>query len=198
MIYVCPKPYVWHPTYMKLRKAWEVAGRKFPEPPIPLVLDGWHYSSDTDKKQRWEATLQWAKQYEQMGLIPSFAEEEIYFTDALSTSYPEQHYRPDRYVERDRPDTADIERVIPTLIRNWDKIAGDAIAAITKPLRITGAKARRLVVLALEGGLPPWGTWHSLSSGPERETFSAFRRRVNEAIAPVQVDHIDFVTSDEK
>src|SRR5215831_14752407 len=60
---------------------------------------------------------------------------------------------------------------------------------------IHGKKARRLVIYAEGIAIPPWGGWTYLSSDEsKRRTFTQFRRAVNAALAPHQVDHIEFIT----
>jgi hypothetical protein len=159
---------------------------------MPLVLAGWIYSSDRDKQQRWEQTMEWAAHHGFAHLVPSLSEEEYYSTEQLSTSYPEQHYRPDRYAIRERPSSEAIADALRLLKRDWPVIAGPELAAVCEPDSITGTKGRRLVVVVFREHNPPWGSWHSLSSGPQRQTFTAFRKRINDAISPVYVDHIDF------
>jgi hypothetical protein len=137
-------------------------------------------------------TLRWANERGLSHLIPQFATDEQYFTDYLSTSYPEQHYRPDRYVVRARPSAEALAVALELLRRDWPRIAGADLAAFCEPTSFTGAKRRRLLVTVHTQHTPPWGTWHSLSTGAARQTFTAFRRRINEAICPVCVDHVDF------
>ena len=31
-----------------------------PPPPVPLILAGWAYSNDVEKRSRWQETLAWA------------------------------------------------------------------------------------------------------------------------------------------
>ncbi len=75
----------------------------------------------------------------------------------------------------------------------WTRAIGAELAAITEPYMFSGRKRRRLIVLVRAPGTPPWGTWRSLSEvEAERRTFTEFRRRVNEIIAPHGVDHVEF------
>jgi hypothetical protein len=75
----------------------------------------------------------------------------------------------------------------------WPEAIGASLAAITEPYMFSGRKRRRLVVLVRGSATPPWGTWQSLSSiEAERRTFTEFRKRVNELIAPHGVDHVEF------
>jgi hypothetical protein len=70
---------------------------------------------------------------------------------------------------------------------------------VTRPVAFTGKKARRLLVQAEGEAIPPWGGWFDRSTEEaKRRTFTRFRSAVNKAIAPHEVDHIDFVTDEEQ
>jgi len=84
-----------------------------------------------------------------------------------------------------------------TLLSDWSHIVGKELASITRPLALTGKKARRLFVSADAAFIPPWGGWSHLSTQEvERRTFTQFRAAINKAIAPHEVDHIDFTTEE--
>jgi hypothetical protein len=183
---------MWVEIYKRLDESWRHSGCRGAPPPIPLVLAGWVYSSDRDKQQRWEQTIEWAVQHDFAHVIPSLSDEEYYSTEHLSTSYPEQHYRADRYTVRERPSPELLSGALRLLKRDWCAIAGSELAAVCAPHSITGNKGRRLLVTVFRENNPTWGTWHSLSVGPQRQTFTAFRKRINDAISPLNVDHVDF------
>src|SRR5208337_1649632 len=87
-----------------------------------------------------------------------------------------------------------IKQYMDTLLSHWSEIVGNELASITRPLVFTGRKARRLLVLADSAITPPWGGWSHLSiQESERRTFTRFRAAINKAIAPHEVDHIDFI-----
>lgn len=90
--------------------------------------------------------------------------------------------------------TADeYQAALSKLRAGWAEAIGEELAAITEPYMFSGRKRRRLVVLVRGDGTPPWGTWQSLSAvEAERRTFTEFRKRVNELIAPHGVDHVEF------
>ncbi|MEQ1858463.1 MAG: hypothetical protein ABMA13_00850 [Chthoniobacteraceae bacterium] len=159
---------------------------------MPLILNGWGYSSDRDKEERWQHTLKWAEERGLMDLIPKLKDDDFYSVEHLSTSYPEQHYRPDRYAVREQPLSEAIEAAMEVLRTNWSIIAGDELASVCKPVEFTGQKARRLLVRVNVPFTPAWGSWTKLSPGPERKHFTDFRTRINKAIAPLCVDHVDF------
>lgn len=85
-----------------------------------------------------------------------------------------------------------IEAATAALCEGWARVAGPELAAVTRPLRFTGRKKRRLVVEADYGSPSPWGSWDRLGPEPGRRSFTALRRAVNELIAPHEVDHIEF------
>jgi hypothetical protein len=55
---VCPQPRVWE-TLWKMLPNKSQTGSGW-EPPLPLILTAWWYSSDSDKLQRFHCHLRWA------------------------------------------------------------------------------------------------------------------------------------------
>jgi len=84
--------------------------------------------------------------------------------------------------------------ILGELSLHWPEIIGPELGKVTNPLAFTGAKGRRLVVQANFAYSPPWGGWtfRSLDKS-ERITFTHFRKAINDAIKPHEVDHIDFI-----
>jgi hypothetical protein len=61
----------------------------------------------------------------------------------------------------------------------------------------SGRKGRRLVVYADPDIQPAWGNWFRLSNvESERRAFTRFRTAINKAIAPHEIDHVDFTISE--
>jgi hypothetical protein len=83
-VFVCPNPDKWNHVYKDLLEVWESAGRKMAKPPIPLILDGWWASSDIDKYNRWNNTIEWAKNNECVELIPELGLDEKYEVDKMT------------------------------------------------------------------------------------------------------------------
>lgn len=166
-------------------------------PPKPLILAGWAYSNDVEKMRRWEETLAWAEKNGCANLAAGIPDQDFYFVDA-PTSYAVgplggPMYRPWDSHAKDRPTSAQIAQLMDTLLAGWSEIAGQEIAYATRPLAFTGGKARRLLVLADASVTPPWGGWAHLSTEESmRRTFSRLRVAINRAIAPHEVDHVDF------
>ena len=77
---ICPQPKVWHAIHTALLEAWRTKkDESIPKPPVPLILNGWVFSSDIEKEVRWKETISWATQYGFTNLIPKLTEEESYF-----------------------------------------------------------------------------------------------------------------------
>ena len=84
-------------------------------------------------------------------------------------------------------DATNRERVVEALQSNWSTVGGSELGAVTLPIRLTGAKGRRLLVLVKADVAPPWGTWTTLADDERRWAFTAFRTAVNGAIAPLEL-----------
>ena len=58
---VCPQPQQWNRLWESLpNRRRQGAGW---EPPPPLILAAWHYSSDAEKRERLRVHLQWADEH---------------------------------------------------------------------------------------------------------------------------------------
>jgi hypothetical protein len=96
-------------------------------------------------------------------------------------------------VSRPRLTTAEYQDAFGKLRAAWGQVMGEPLAAITEPYMFSGRKRRKLVVVVRGTARPPWGSWQAFSPvEAERRTFTEFRGRVNEAIAPHAVDHVVF------
>jgi len=62
MTRICPNPVPWDKTFKKLLLYAHSHPCAPAKPPVPLILSGWAFSSDAQKKQRWEETVMWAVQ----------------------------------------------------------------------------------------------------------------------------------------
>lgn len=197
---ICPQPMTWHRIHQSLLEHAREHRCDPPAPPAPLILAGWTYSNDVEKRARWQATVSWCISNGCAGLMEGTPDEEFYFT-SVPTSYMVGPmggpvYRPWDFEPKTRPGPQELSRYLLTLNTRWDEIAGAELATVTRPLAFSGAKRRRLMVERDEGVLPPWGAWDTLSPiEAERRTFTAFRKRMNEMIAPHEVDHICFLLS---
>lgn len=87
--FVCPKPNRWHQIYQDLVQNYNCATSTMHEPegsrinkeggpPIPLILNGWVYSTDFDKMQQWKKTIEWADKHDLLHLIEVREEDKHY------------------------------------------------------------------------------------------------------------------------
>lgn len=169
-----------------------------PSPPIPLILAGWVYSNDDEKKERWEATVLWANRNGCSDVV-DIPDRDFHWV-VEPTSYAVgpmggPMYRPWDFESKERPLPDRLSEHLKTLTTRWHDIVGSELACVTRPLEFSGAKRRRLLVEADATARPPWGSWAHLSAmESERRAFTRFRAVINRAIAPHEVDHIDFIT----
>jgi hypothetical protein len=201
MKFVCPLPSLWNEVYQRLHSAWLKDGSNGSPPPVPLILSGWAFSNDLEKKKRWESTVKWASERDFEDLIPEIEESQSHMVTKLSTYEVGPEAGP-TYLKRDSPpkttpSAEEAESALHLLITNWKEIAGLELASHTKPLKFTGKRRRRLLVLADPKYIPPWGSWSELKPGHGRRSFTRLRKRVNEIINPLMVDHVDFMLSSE-
>ncbi|MGD2272727.1 MAG: hypothetical protein PVI06_20185 [Desulfobacterales bacterium] len=197
MKFVCPLPPIWEQIYERLLKAWEKTGKRGPGPPVPLILAGWAFSNDVEKAHRWKQTIIWAEDNKLEDLLPKLKERQKYMVPEMTTyevgPLGGPMYLPWDYEPKARPSDETLERTLLRLKQDWRTIAGENLSTITEPLEFSGKKARKLLVKADFQINPPWGKWDSLALGEKRRAFTRFRQRVNDAIAPHMVDHIEFL-----
>jgi len=199
---ICPNPMPWNDAFEQLTKFAKAHACTPPSPPKPLILAGWAYSNDVEKMGRWEETVAWANDNGCLEMIMCIPNHDFYFvseptTYAVGPGYGPM-YRPWDFDSKVRPQSEDIVRHLETLKSKWAEVVGPELGYITRPVAFTGEKARRLLVFADDAACPPWGGWSYLSSiESERRTFTRFRIAVNVAIAPHEVDHVDFTNDAE-
>ena len=193
---ICPRPPVWAAIHERLVAASRGA-TAMPEPPRPLILAGWAATNDVEKQRRWQETLAWATRHGFSTLIGGLPRSSMYCVE-----HPSEHqvgpkggpmYLDWTFTPKPKPSALERSAALETLRRDWSAVAGPELAATTMPLRLTGSKGRRLLVAASDEAEPPWGTWTSRHSDERRSHFTKFRAAINAAIAPLAVDHIDFV-----
>ena len=141
--------------------------------------------------------MHWARNASCDEIVLSLSEDDFYNAEELTTyelgPLGGPMYRSWDYSSKTKPDYEPLSQALQRLTDEWPSIA-DGFSAHTKPLGFTGAKARRLVVGVSSDDAPLWGSWDSLSViESKRRTFTAFRQAVNDAIKPMEVDHIDFI-----
>lgn len=69
--FICPQPRIWNEVHARLAKACQLKGIDPSGLPVPLILDGWWYSSDAEKRTRWDATVTWALAQNLADAIPA-------------------------------------------------------------------------------------------------------------------------------
>lgn len=196
MKFVCPQPKSWAEVHSALTCAWETSGREGAPPPIPLILNGWTYSNDLEKAQRWQETVIWAKGRKLGRIVADLRDQDKYCVQEF-TSYNVGPlggpiYLAWNFEVKPIPDAGSVRTALALLIKDWLTIVGSEMDSMTKPLRFTGKKKRRLVVKADAAQVPPWGSWNHLGRGADRRAFTRLRWAINQAISPLTVDHIDF------
>lgn len=195
---ICPNPSRWNDVFEQLLEYAEAHARPS-RPPPPLILAGWAYSNDTEKMRRWRETVEWASANGCAGIVEGISDADFYQVEE-PTNYRVGPmggpcYRPWDFESKVRPTSEELTKYFEYVSAHWAEIAGSRLATITRPLAFTGKKARRLLVQAEARAIPPWGGWTHLSNGAlKRRTFTRFRAAVNKAIAPHEVDHVDFIT----
>ena len=199
MKFVCPKSRSWVRVHTALTKAWEEAGRQGSPPPAPLILAGWCCTNDLEKAQRWQETVIWARGYNVERFAAEVPEEDKYCVEEFTTCevgpFGGPMYLPWSFDPKAIPDAESVKAALSILLKEWPSIVDSKLAGMTKPLRFSGQKKRRLVVKASAEQVPPWGGWNHLTHGDERRTFTRLRSAINQAIAPLVVDHVDFEPS---
>ena len=72
-------PDTWAAVHSRLLEAWKRAeDATIPKPPHPLILDGWSFSCDMQKRERWLETVRWASTHGLSHLIPQIEERDTY------------------------------------------------------------------------------------------------------------------------
>jgi len=193
---ICPNPETWNKVYKLLSHHAELYTCSPPLPPAPLILSGWVFSNDVEKKKRWDETVRWATRNgcADFTIVP---DEHFYRASALTNALIGPMGGPMflawDFERKQRPSAENVAKLLGLLSANWAAIVGSELARITKPAHFSGAKCRNLRVAVLARELPPWGSWDYRSeSESERRTFTKFRRGINDFISPHMVDHVNF------
>lgn len=193
---ICPMPDAWHQIHVALTRAWRATGEREDAPPNPLILAGWAYSNDVEKRARWQATVAWAAE-RGLGELVSLSADAMLIVAKPSSEGVGPMGGPMHlswnFAARPRLAAEVIAAAFARLEDRWGAVAGASVAPLTKPSRFTGSKRRRLLVDLLADGPAPWGGWDALGPGVQRREFTAFRESVNACIYPHEVDHVDFL-----
>lgn len=85
MVRVCPNPIPWNEIFKQLSKHAEAHRCNPPAPPRPLILAGWAFSSDIEKKRRWEETVAWANSNGCSEIVSGVADADFVLVNAEET-----------------------------------------------------------------------------------------------------------------
>jgi hypothetical protein len=196
MIRVCPLPTIWAKIFGKLGKLTSV-DPTIPEPPIALILAGWNFSDDFEKKNRWDDTLEWINKYGGEVLTTSLTDNDYYCVEKLSRPAYLDYQCGETSPPAIRPADDELTNLLKKLSDLWGQIVGND-SRLTMPSSFTGAKARSLIVEYDSDELPAWGTWGNEPGGyydqnfTNKASFTALRQRINDAIHPHKIDHVVF------
>ena len=81
MIPICPLPKIWHEIHQQLSKYAENHKCHPLLPPKPLILAGWAYSNDIEKKNRWQETVHWATKNGCIELVTGIPDSDFYIVE---------------------------------------------------------------------------------------------------------------------
>jgi hypothetical protein len=196
MIRICPLPMLWAKIHRELSR---IASKNpdIPLPPVPLILAGWNFSDDFEKKERWGNTVEWAAKWGGQDLISTLKEGDYYCVAQLTRPAFLDYQWGETSPPAIRPADDALNKLIEKLSFHWTEIAG-VDSGFTKPLNFTGAKARSLIVEFDTDELPSWGTWGNEPGGyhdqnfTHKDSFTALRKKINDAIQPHKIDHVVF------
>jgi hypothetical protein len=76
MIAICPEPNVWSEFYLEIQD-WAIQN-SVNEPPKPLILAGWAFSSDAEKENRWNQTIEWVRKNQLEHLLDTIKNKDMY------------------------------------------------------------------------------------------------------------------------
>lgn len=190
-MFICPEPGMWYQIYNILEKAWEDKGAKGTPPPIPLILAGWNISDDYQKYNRWKDTIIWAQENNFIHLFPKILEKDSYYLDEIpERDWPINNSKDCDFDPKFKPTKEQVNETMDRLLDKWSQIISPPLNEITIPLKLTGPKKRRLVILAEPEEEPPWGSWNAITQNSR--SFTRFRKAINDFIKPLEIDHIDF------
>ncbi len=199
---IVPCPPKWNEIYEMLPNRKRVGAGW--DPPIPLILGGWWYSTEHEKQQRFFQHLRYAEKNgiikEVSGFIRSLTEDEWCHSGNAGCNIDLlNNYSYEVFAPKEKPGKEILEKALNYVTENWTKIAGSLISQATKPLNFSGKKARRLNIQVINDEVrPPWGSWWSLKNSNNPKSFTLFRESVNKSITSHSIDHIFFLMKGKK
>lgn len=193
LIEICPNPRPWADAHRALLDFAKKQPCSPPEPPPPLILGAGLFSSDAKKHQRWRGMQEWAEANGCPDLI-QIDPGQFHTARTISADRPVADYYANMKwgpiaPKTGKPSPEELEGHLKTLSTGWVEIAGPSLT-LTAPLRFAGRRARSLIVRFQRGSSFPWKGGQFAFGRPL--AFREFRARINVAIAPHHVDHVDF------
>jgi hypothetical protein len=85
MLRICPKPLLWSKLFAELKRFAGSYPCNPPSPPKPLILGGWNYSNDVEKRARWSETLAWASANGCQYLLETLHDDDFYSVETPTT-----------------------------------------------------------------------------------------------------------------
>jgi hypothetical protein len=135
--FICPLPSKWNQIYQILLEAWELNQQGMHPPPKPLILAGWNYTNDVEKRMGWNCTISWAKNMGITHLVPELTPEQCYFVEELSTysigPMGGPIYLAWDFTPKTKPSADSIEAALVKLNYGWNDIAGVQMATSPNP-----------------------------------------------------------------
>ena len=75
---ICPMPIKWDEIHLRLMDYAGTHTCDPSSPPKPLILAGWNFSNDLEKKIRWKETQHWAEKNGCAYLVDGIEEKDFY------------------------------------------------------------------------------------------------------------------------
>ncbi len=111
---ICPNPIPWHEAFQYLAEYARQHTCTPPSPPTPLILNGWAYSNDVQKLERWKETVAWATDNGCTELVSGMPDHDFYFVETPTTytvgPMGGPMYRAWDFEKKDRPRSEQLAR----------------------------------------------------------------------------------------
>lgn len=85
MIQVCPNPPIWASIHKKLTEFSGTHVCSPLTPPKSLILAGWAYSTDKQKQDRWQETIDWAKRNSCIDIVHIASPDDYYCVSKMTS-----------------------------------------------------------------------------------------------------------------
>lgn len=154
-------------------------------PPIPFSLRKKGQGAAQQIRRQWCALVTWAREHDFDSCLDFFCQHPPgYDVAEYFAQSPRPDFGPDERA-RPVPHTLLVKKAEQYLLRNWPKIVGIEFARSSRPVRLEGAKKRRLVIAVNPEQTPSWGSWEADAHGSQR--FASTQRLINRALWPMEI-----------